>query len=68
MTTINDFIEEWIQIRTTLQKQITALESGKSSEGTNVVESTIEETIDRLKSWVSELNKLLKDYSSARRT
>ncbi len=67
MTTINDLIEDWIQIRTILQKQITALESGKVAAGTNV-KSTNEETTVRLKEWVGEINKLLKDYSSIPRT
>ncbi len=66
--TINDLIEEWIQIRTTLQRQITALESGKLPAGTNVVESSIEDTIVRLKGWVGELNKLLKQFSGVRPT
>ena len=67
MTTITDLIEDWIQIRTTLQKQIATLESAKAHMEANVPESTTSETITRLKGWVGELNKLLKVYSNADR-
>ena len=65
MTTINDLIEDWIQIRSTLQRQIHMLDSGEMHTGTNILDSTTKETIVRLKDWVSELNKLLKEYSRA---
>lgn len=68
MTTISDLIEDWIQIRATLQKQITMLESGKINTGTTVPQITTNETISRLKGWVGELNKLLKDHSTVHPT
>ncbi len=55
MVTIKDIIEEWIQIRSMLQKQLKALESGQL-----VIGSTTEATKIRLKRWIDELNALLK--------
>ena len=63
MTGINDLIEDWIQIRSTLQRQIKALESGQIHTAKDIPDSTTKETVIRLKSWVSELNKLLKEHS-----
>jgi hypothetical protein len=63
MTRINDLIEDWIQIRSTLQRQIKALESEQVQTEEHLPESLMKETVIRLKGWVSELNKLLKEHS-----
>ena len=67
MTTTNDLIEDWIKIRSTLQRQIQLLELGKMQTGTNILDSTTEDTILRLRVLVGDLNKLLKEYAVAER-
>ena len=56
--TTNDLIEDWIQIRATLQRQVRMLESGESH-GSDATAATIA----HLKTCISELNALLKEYS-----
>jgi hypothetical protein len=68
MTTINDLIEDWIQMRATLQRQLKALESGQITTGDAIVGSTTEDTIIRVKKWINELNTLLKEYTNAAQT
>jgi hypothetical protein len=55
-------------MRSKLQRQLKLLESGKTDTGTNVIGSTTEATIIRLKKWIDELNDLLKEYAHADRT
>ena len=68
MAIIHDFVEDWIEMRSKLQRQLKLLESGKTDTGTNVIGSTTEATIIRLKKWIDELNDLLKEYAHANRT
>jgi len=68
MAIIHDFVEDWIEMRSKLQRQLKLLESGKTDTGTNVLGSTTEATIIRLKKWIDELNDLLKEYAHADRT
>jgi hypothetical protein len=68
MTTINDLIEDWIQMRATLQRQLKALEAGQITTGDAIVGSTTEDTIIRVKKWINELNTLLKEYTNAAQT
>ena len=68
MAIIHDFVEDWIEMRSKLQRQLKLLESGKMGTETNVVGSTTEATIIRLKKWIDELNDLLKEYAHADRT
>jgi cob(I)alamin adenosyltransferase len=63
MAEIKHLIEEWIQIRATLQRQLKMLESGEVHIGTNIPDSATQETIARLKGWINELNALLKEFS-----
>jgi cob(I)alamin adenosyltransferase len=63
MAEIKHLIEEWIQIRATLQRQVKMLESGELHTGTNFPDRTTQETITRLKGWINELNALLKEFS-----
>lgn len=64
MVTINDLIEDWIEIRSKLQQQLKALESGELSTGGADLGGTIETTRIRIKKWIDELNSTLKEYSS----
>ena len=68
MATTNDLVEEWIQIRATVQRQLKMLESGEMHSGGATLESTTGATITRLKSWISDLNALLKEYARDNRT
>jgi hypothetical protein len=63
MAEIKHLIEEWIQIRATLQRQLKMLESGEMRMGTNISDSTTQATIARIKEWIDELNSLLKEFS-----
>jgi hypothetical protein len=63
MAIIHDFVEDWIEMRSKLQRQIKLIETG-----TNVVGSTTEATKIRIKKWIDELNDLLKEYAHADRT
>jgi hypothetical protein len=63
MPEIKHLIEEWIQMRATLQQQLKMLESGELRTGTNISDSTRQATIARIKTWIEELNSLLKEFS-----
>ncbi len=63
MTEIKHLIEEWIEMRATLQRQLKMLESGELRTGTNISDSTTQATITRIKAWIDELNSLLKEFS-----
>ena len=65
MATAKDLVENWIEIRSTLQRQLEMLESGQMDMGTHLSDTTTEETIVRIKAWIGELNALLKEYARA---
>jgi hypothetical protein len=67
MAIVHDFVEDWIEIRSKLQRQLKLLESGKIGTEANVVGSTTEATKIRIKKWIDELNDLLKEYAHADR-
>ena len=67
MAIVHDFVEDWIEKRSKLQRQLKLLESGEMRTGTTVIDSTTETTIIRIKKWIDELNALLKEYSRADR-
>jgi hypothetical protein len=67
MATVHDFIEDWIEMRSKLQRQLKIFESGELSAGTAVFGSTMESTIIRIKKWIDELNALLKEYAHSDR-
>ena len=67
MTTVIDFVEDWIEIRAKLQRQLKLLQSGEMRTR-NATGDTTAATIQRIKSWIDELNGLLKEYSRADRT
>ncbi|MGO8845647.1 MAG: hypothetical protein ACLQFI_09995 [Methylocella sp.] len=55
-------------MRSKLQRQLKLLESSKTDTGTDIIGSTTEATIIRLKKWIDELTDLLKEYAHADRT
>jgi hypothetical protein len=67
MAIVHDFVEDWIEMRSKLQRQLKVLEGGMGTE-INVIGSTTEATKIRIKKWIDELNDLLKEYAHADRT
>ena len=67
MPAIHDLIEDWIQIRTMLQKQLKMLESDGMRSGAEVADAATEATIERLKRCLLEMNGLLKQYAGSDR-
>jgi polysaccharide deacetylase 2 family uncharacterized protein YibQ len=65
MTVVHDFVEDWIEMRAKLQRQLKLLESDRGGSGTLVIGSTTDSTIVRLKRWIEELNELLKECARA---
>ena len=63
MTAITDLIEDWIQMRSTLQRQLKMLESSEMYAGDKISDSTKGDTIVRVRRCIDELNSLLKEYS-----
>lgn len=68
MITATDLVEDWIGMRSTLQRQIKALEGGEHHTGVKDLDSTTSTTIARLKRFIGELNELLKDHARDSRT
>ncbi len=66
MTASTDLIEDWIQMRSTLQRQLKMLESGEMRTGEKISDSTI--TINRVRRLIDELNSLLKEFAVADRS
>jgi hypothetical protein len=65
MATVKDLVEDWIEIRSMLQRQLEMLESGQVDTETRNSDTTTKETIVRIKTWIGELNALLKEYARA---
>jgi hypothetical protein len=65
MAGINDLVEDWIQIRSTLQRQLKMLHSSEALSDSDISESEKEATIARIKGCVEEMNALLKEYARA---
>jgi hypothetical protein len=63
VTAITDLIEDWIQMRSTLQRQLKMLESSEMYAGDKISDSTIGDTIVRVRRCIDELNSLLKEYA-----
>ena len=63
MATVKDLVEDWIEIRSIFQRQFEILESGQVLAGTGISDTTTKETIIRIKTWISGLNALLKEYA-----
>ena len=65
MVGINDLVEDWIQIRSTLQRQLKILQPGGALSERDMSESARETTISRLKGCVEVMNALLKENARA---
>ena len=65
MVGINDLVEDWIQIRSTLQRQLKTLQSGSALSESDMSESAREATISRIKGCVDVMNALLKENARA---
>ena len=65
VTTTTDLIEDWIQMRSTLQRQLKMLESGKMHTEDKIPDSTTRDTTIRVRRCIDELNSLLKEYATA---
>jgi hypothetical protein len=63
MTEIKHLIEEWIEMRATLQRQLKMLESGEMRTGADISDGATQTTIARIKGWINELNSVLKEFS-----
>jgi hypothetical protein len=68
MTVVHDFVEDWIEMRAKLQRQLKVLEADKTGTGAAVFGAATQATIVRLKKWIDELNDLLKEYAPADKT
>jgi hypothetical protein len=60
MAEVKHLIEEWIEMRATLQSQLKLLESGQIHAEES---SAAQATIMRIKALIDELNGLLKEFS-----
>jgi len=61
---IKDWVEDWIEMRSMLRRQLELLKSGEMHTGTNARDATTQETMARIEKRVSELNAVLKEYAS----
>ena len=57
MTAITDLIEDWIQMRSTLQRQLKMLESSEMYAGDKISDGTIGDTIVRVRRCIDELER-----------
>jgi hypothetical protein len=65
MAAINDLVEDWIQIRSTLQRQLKMLQSGEALSEADISENEKKATTARIKGCIEEMNALLKEYARA---
>jgi len=65
MTPEHDFIEDLIEMRSRLKKQLGLIESGKMGSGGAVIGGATDAIKARLKKLIDELNDLLKKSASA---
>ena len=63
MVVIHDLVEDWIQIRSTLQRQLKMLQSGEAPSESYISENEKTATIARIKGCIDEMNALLKEYA-----
>jgi hypothetical protein len=64
MSPVSDLIEEWIQIRSTLQRQLKTLNSDETQ--LDIPQGTRATTIDQITEWIAEIASLLKEYTAHR--
>jgi hypothetical protein len=63
MAVIHDLVEDWIQIRSTLQRQLKMLQSGEAPFEAEISENARKATITRIAACIDEMNALLKEYA-----
>jgi hypothetical protein len=63
MAVIHDLVEDWIQIRSTLQRQLKMLQSGETPSESDISENEKTATVARIKGCIEEMNALLKEYA-----
>ena len=61
--TVKDLIEDWIQMRSALQRQVQAIQKGELQTGGKELSHPKEAMVSQLKSLIEELNSLLKQYA-----
>ena len=66
MSAMSDLIEDWIQIRSTLQRQLKTLESNQDQGPVDIPDEMREMTVNHIKRWVADINSLLKEYTAHR--
>lgn len=68
MAAIHDLIEDWIQIRSVLQRQLRLLETDQTRKGAQAADVASEATTARLRRCLDEMNALLKQHAGSDRT
>ena len=66
MSAMSDLIEDWIQIRSTLQRQLKTLESNQDHGPVDIPDETREMRVNHIKQWVADINSLLNEYTAHR--
>ena len=66
MSAMSDLIEDWIQIRSTLQRQLKTLDSNEGQGPVDIPDEMREMTVNHIKQWVADINSLLKEYTAHR--
>jgi len=66
MTAMSDLIEDWIQVRSTLQRQLKTLESNQDQGPVDIPDEMREMTVNHIKQWIADINSLLKEYTAHR--
>jgi hypothetical protein len=66
MSAMSDLIEDWIQIRSTLQRQLKTLESNQAHAPLDIPDEMRETTANHVKQWIADINSLLKEYTAHR--
>jgi hypothetical protein len=61
---MSDLIEDWIQIRSTLQRQLEMLDSNEAQGNLDISDGMRETTINHIKQWVADITSLLKEYTA----
>src|SRR5436305_4676653 len=64
MSAMSDLIEDWIQIRSTLQRQLEMLDSNETQGNLDISDGMRETTINHIKQWVAGITSLLKEYTA----
>ena len=63
MGNLKDLIEDWIQMRSTLQKQAKMFKAGEIRSGGKLPDSSTESAIAHIENCIAELNSLLKKFA-----